>query len=137
MENLHLKNLDLTKVRNTKLKQLYDEGYEAGYKDGCERFNKTVDDYSGATKLLKFSYPHTHTEYKRGYREGFNNGFDALRKQYEKENPVRKSKDLKQPGFFTTVLLGFIVLMIMGAFRDSNHNIFDIIKDIMNAIIAK
>lgn len=137
MENLHLKNLDLTKVRNEKLKQLYDEGYEAGYKEGCDRFNKTVDDYSGATKPLKFSYSHSHTEYKRGYRDGFNNGFNSLEEQYKKENPERKSKDLKQPGFFTTVLLGFVVLMIMGALRDSSHNIFDIIKDIMNAILAK
>jgi|GEM_PF-5565739 len=137
MENLHLKNLDLTKVREQKLRQLYDDGYTDGYKNGCDRFNKTVDNYDGARKPLKFSYPHSHAEYRRGYRDGFNNGFDSLEEQYKKDNPDKKNKDLKQPGFFTTVLLGFVVLIIMGAVRDSNHNIFDIIKYIMNAIIAK
>lgn len=92
MENLHLKNLDLTKIRERKLKQLYNEGYEAGYKDGCNRFNKTVDDYNGPSKPLIISYPHSHIEYKRGYRDGFNIGFDTLEQQYEKENSLNERK---------------------------------------------
>ena len=107
MENLHLKNLDLTKVREQKLRQLYDDGYTDGYKNGCDRFNKTVDNYDGARKPLKFSYPHSHAEYRRGYRDGFNNGFDSLEEQYKKDNPDKKKQRSKTTRFFHNSFVRF------------------------------